>query len=65
MTKSILFSYSNLEKSDILELLHHISQETLLLLPRKKKVISFCNLKKIYDSILKYIESFQTKDLHP
>lgn len=41
MTKSILFSYSNLEKFDILEFLYHISQETLLPVPIQKVIFSY------------------------
>lgn len=62
MTETFCLSYSNVEKSDMLEFLHDISQETLLFLP-SKKVIFFCNLK--YDSVLKHIESFLTKDFDP
>ena len=36
MTETLCLSYSNVEKSDMLEFLHDISQETLLFLPSKK-----------------------------
>lgn len=47
IAENTLFSYSNLAKSDILEFLRHISQETLLLLLIQKDIF-FGNLKKIW-----------------